>query len=105
MFGRKKALRRAAPRLVLLGSGGETLSACPASEYALPEKAVLALSVEYFNDPEPCIIHRTAVHKRAILELMEHCPAGSTVSTSDLPAYMRGWFPEKTARIQISEDK
>lgn len=104
MFGKKKASRKAAPRLILSGRDGAQLSACPAGDYALPEKAVLSLSVEYFNDPEPCAIHRGAVHKRAMLELMEHCPVGSTISIASLPVHMREWFPADAAHVQITEN-
>lgn len=103
MFGKMKASRKAVPRLILSGKDGARLSECPAGEYVLPEKAVLALSVEYFNDPEPCAIHRGAVHKRAMLELMERCPVGSTVSITALPAHMHEWFPADAAHVQIVE--
>ena len=65
MFGKKKAPRKAATRIAILDAAGAELFVCPTGDYALPEHVVLALSVEYFNDPEPCAIHRGAVHRRA----------------------------------------
>lgn len=102
MFGKKKA-PRAAARIVLLRADGTQLVSCPVGEYALPESVVLALSVEYFNDPEPCAIHRGAVHKRAMMELLERCPIGSSVllSAPDIP--IRAYFPEEAAVLRIEE--
>lgn len=103
MFGRKKQRRKAELQLILLRADDEVLLACPLAEYVLPEKVVLALSTEYFDDPEPCSIHRSAVHKRAMLELMDFCPAGQTAAVASLPAAMRAWFPADTSAVRISE--
>lgn len=102
MFGKKKA-PRAAARIVLFNAFGTELLACPVGEYALPESVVLALSVEYFNDPEPCAIHRGAVHKRAMMELLERCPVGTSLSLSSLEAPIRSYFPEEAAVLRIEE--
>lgn len=104
MFGWRKQRRKAQTQLILLRADGGVLSACPVGEYVLPEKSVLALSVEYFDDPEPCSIHRSAVHKRAMMELMDFCPAGQTASVASLPAAMRAWFPADAASVRIAED-
>jgi len=37
----------------------------------LKEEAIIRRSIEYFNDPEPCMIHRSAVMKRIFMELGE----------------------------------
>ena len=37
----------------------------------LREEAIIQRSIEYFNDPEPCMIHRSAVMKRIFMELSE----------------------------------
>lgn len=39
----------------------------------LRESAVMEKSMEWFRDPEPCIIHKTAVMKRMYLVLEEYC--------------------------------
>lgn len=104
MLGWLKSRRRAQPQLVLLRADGAVLSACPLGEYVLPEAVVLALSVEYFEDPEPCDIHRSAVHRRAMMELMELCPKGASLPLDALPAAMRPWFPPEAACIRISEE-
>ena len=101
MFGKKKAPRRTALQIILCRADGSVLSACPTGDFLLPEEVVLALSVEYFNDPEPCAIHRGAVHQRALMELMEHCPVGETVAIASLPSPMQAYFPADASHIRI----
>lgn len=36
------------------------------------EEIILSKSVEFFGDPEPCMIHRSAVMKRLFFELGEY---------------------------------
>ena len=103
MFGRKKKSRRRGVMLILLDRSQREISACPIHEYVLPEEIVLALSVEYFNDPEPCEIHRGAVHNRVMMELMESCAPGTTHSVDELPEAMHAWFPKETAFVRIAE--
>lgn len=103
MFGRKKKSRRQGVMLILLDSSLREISACPIREYVLPEKVVLALSVEYFNDPNPCEIHRGAVHNRVMMELMESCAPGTTRAMEELPEAMHAWFPKETAFVRIAE--
>jgi hypothetical protein len=35
----------------------------------LAEKAIIAKSIEFYNDPEPCMIHRSAVMNRMYFDL------------------------------------
>ncbi len=37
----------------------------------LKEDAIIQKSIEFFNDPEPCMIHRSAVMKRIFMEFGE----------------------------------
>lgn len=104
MFGRKKAVRKRVMTLNLLDSEMNELISCRVSDYQLPEKIVLALSEEYFSDPDPCEIHRGAVHNRVMMEIMDFCPPGITRKLSDFPEYARAWFPEKTAFVRIAEE-
>ena len=103
MFKRKKTPKRAVSIISLFDANGSMLLEQEASCYELPEKIVLALSMEYFSDPEPCAIHRGAVQKRAMMELMEHTPKGAKVSLSLLPAHIRAYLPLDAAFIQITE--
>ena len=103
MFRKRVKPSKTVSRITLYGADGAVLASCPAAEFALPEETVLALSVEYFNDPEPCSIHRGAVHRRAMMELMEHCPAGQTVRLSELSERQRGYFAPNVAAVRIGE--
>lgn len=38
----------------------------------LKEEFVIRKSIEFFNDPEPCMIHRSAVMKRTYMEMFEY---------------------------------
>jgi len=38
----------------------------------LKEELIIAQSIEFFNDPEPCMIHRTAVMKKIFVEFLEY---------------------------------
>ena len=45
----------------------------------LKNSVIIAHSIEYFDDPEPCMIHRSAVMKRLFCEILEYfdtCAAG-----------------------------
>ena len=83
MLGRKTK-RAPAMQLHLLDADGHLLQTLALAELKLPEDVVLELSELYFNDPEPCHIHRAAVHKRAVMELMERCPVGESVPVTAL---------------------
>lgn len=39
------------------------------NELPLKEEVILQKSIEFFDDREPCVIHRTAVHVRLLAEL------------------------------------
>ena len=46
------------------------------NELPLTEEVILKKSIEFFNDREPCAIHRGAVHMRLLAELEQlfSCP-------------------------------
>ena len=101
MFGKKR--RKAEWRVTVRGAGGQTLAEAPLAEFPLPEAAVIRLSVEYFNDPEPCEIHRAAVRSRAMQELREACPEGREIALATLPESLRDLLPEGAATVCVAE--
>ena len=105
MFRKRVKPTKTVSQITLYGADEAVLASCPAAEFALPEETVLALSVEYFNDPEPCSIHRGAVHRRAMMELMEHCPIGETVAIERLSPKQRSYFAENVAAVRIEENR
>lgn len=56
------------------------------------EATVKALSIEFFRDPEPCHIHRSAVIQRTMMEIETTCPDGVSVALSALPLRIAGFF-------------
>ena len=51
----------------------------------LPESLVLACSEEFFNDPDPCEIHRRAVALRLYGEVIEAVPPDQIVPRTQIP--------------------
>ena len=89
MFGRKKKIAM----LALYGAAEEALYRGPLAAWPLPEREVLRLSIQYFNDPEPCHIHRAAVCQRAYLELMRAHLGAERERVDLLDREKRAWFP------------
>ena len=90
MFGRKK---KAAPQpgLIVWNERGETLYDGRLTDFSMREETIKSLSLQFFNDPEPCEIHRSAVLSRVFMELEEALRSGETVDIDDLEA-MRAYF-------------
>ena len=104
MLGRKTK-RAPAMQLHLLDADGHLLQTLAPAELKLPEDVVLELSELYFNDPEPCHIHRAAVHKRAVMELMERCSAGERVPIAALTAIQQRCFSGTGAAFLCIEEE
>ena len=54
---------------ITLKSTDQVLYEGPVSEIPLTEEAILSASIRYFNDPEPCEIHRSAARLRIAADL------------------------------------
>ena len=103
MFGRK-AKPAFGYRLHLYSESGELLREMPLQELPLPEACVLELSERYFNDPEPCVIHRNAVRMRVIAELFDVCPEGQRVCVDSLSETHRRCFADTGASAFLIEN-
>ena len=103
IFLKKDRVARCTSRITLLDANDSALAVCPTGKFALSEAMVLALSKEYFNDPEPCAIHRGAVRRRAIMDLLERCPAGETASLALLSPRQQTYFADGMAAVRIEE--
>lgn len=99
MFGRENNRERL--RIDAYNGDGTRVQGCAVCEYRLPETVVLNLSMEYFGDPEPCEIHRAAVQKRAMMELIEFCGLDRRISVADLPEVLRRCFPAEICELCI----
>ncbi|NLG24246.1 MAG: hypothetical protein GX558_02750 [Clostridiales bacterium] len=96
MWNRRRAQRAPITLTVLAGDGGVLYRGAVAG-MALPEALILALSMEFFGDPAPCQIHRSAVMKRVFLEIEERLAGGETRLLSDLPPECARYFAGYTA--------
>lgn len=87
-----KPKKKAAPSVRLYDRGALVYEGL-LKDIPLKESVILEKSIQFFNDPEPCHIHRSAVRVRLTEELLrqmadsgstEACPLLKTYS--DLPA-------------------
>ena len=102
MFGFKKKTT-ARPFLTVLGDGNEPLYDGPLTALRLTDETVVTLSIHFFNDPEPCEIHRGAVRSRVYTELEEALPAGATVdvAAAGVPADYFAAYPD-ARRVRLA---
>jgi len=93
----KKGAPKAAFRTVTLCGDRGVLYFGPTSGLPIRESVVLAKSTEFFDDPEPCMIHRSAVLVRLYCEFehwLDELGAGPeyTAGMSDLPGCLQAYL-------------
>ena len=72
MFGKKKNRKSSGNGMVIQVMGAEKIIyEGKLEELPLKEAVILAKSDEFFNDPNPCFIHRGAVSVRLYAEMEE----------------------------------
>ncbi|NLM11412.1 MAG: hypothetical protein GX213_11670 [Clostridiaceae bacterium] len=59
-------------KICLMDSNKEVVSVKRLIDLPIKEEGIISKSIEWYNDPEPCTIHRSAVMKRIYFELMEY---------------------------------
>lgn len=63
--------------------------------YPFKEKVILKYSKEYFNDSNPCYMHRSAVLSRILLSFEDYVQQQEhTVAVEGLPPQLRNFLPE-----------
>ena len=80
----------------LRNTSGETLYKGAVTDIVFPEPLIIEKSIEFFNDPDPCYIHRGAVNVRLAFELkaaLSQCFEGSYILSAEtisksLPGYL-----------------
>jgi hypothetical protein len=82
------------PAVRLFGAAGAVLFEGPLNELRFSEKLVIAKSVFFFNDPEPCFIHRSAVAARLFGELNLLLENQGELSLAGLGESCSGYFDE-----------
>jgi len=118
---KKKKKKTVTPRGVNISRGGRLLYNGPISGIPVGEAVLIVKSIEFFSDPEPCFIHRSAVQARLYAEF-EHwldsdgikggtgighsgvhdknlpgdqendCLDIFNIDIDDMPAHLRGYF-------------
>lgn len=101
MFGRKKRKRL----LKIWDNEGKTLFCDELNALEIPESLILSLSKEFFNDPNPCEIHRSAVMTRVFMEFEEALKVGERRETWTLPKRLRECLPDDAEILGIFEEE
>jgi hypothetical protein len=66
---RKAALHTSFPNVLVLDGQGVPVFDGSLRDLRFPEKLIAGKSMEFFRDPEPCFIHRSAVVSRLVAEI------------------------------------
>jgi len=61
-----------ANQITFIDRNGRTKLQCKLSSLPLKEEKIIEKSIELFNDPEPCIIHKSYVIRKILLEIDEY---------------------------------
>lgn len=59
-------------KITFINQNGRTELCCKLSSLPLKEEKIIEKSKDLFNDPEPCIIHRSFVIKKMLMEISEY---------------------------------
>ena len=73
----------------------------PLYECPLKDDGVVALSIEFFDDPHPCEIHRGAVRWRVMDDLRDRSD-GSWIDIDSLSEEIRLVMPAEAAKIRVA---
>ena len=92
MFGKKKEKSPAALYFSLFNPEGERTAQYAAASLPLNHEAVLEKSIEFFQDPHPCVIHEGAVRMRRLGGLEAYLKGKGRVRFSDLPDSLRHYL-------------
>ena len=91
MFGRRKRKTAAQAKITILDEEGRILYHDLLSGLAFSDELVVRMSVAFFNDPEPCEIHRSAVRSRLFAELEQALGDGEETDIGQL-GDVGAWF-------------
>jgi hypothetical protein len=77
------------------------------------EDQLILKSIEFFNDPEPCMIHRSAVINRLYTEILDFLirrlsGQGGTLDWSEFPSTLAAYLvlpdPKSICQVRLSLD-
>ncbi|HEX9062875.1 MAG TPA: hypothetical protein VF941_22105 [Clostridia bacterium] len=81
-------------KVAFIDRNGRTELECKLTSLPLKENKIIEKSMELFNDPEPCIIHKSFAMKKLLLEICEYfsavLPEGKgQIMCGDIPPNIR----------------
>ena len=82
--------KRRSVRIVLQDEAGHTVFDDRIERLTLPEDVILSMCLEFFGDPAPCEIHRSAAVSRALSEIELH--GAGRFRTSGMPERLCRYF-------------
>ena len=87
-------------------AGGKEVFRAPLIEIPLKEEVIIEKSIQFFDDPEPCYIHRGAVVTRLADEMAQTVEkAGGKLSGEGLPAEFAQWLTfDSIESIEVIEE-
>ncbi len=59
-------------KIMFIDQNDRTQLECKLNSLPLKEEKIIEKSIELFNDPEPCIIHKSYVIKKLLLEIDDY---------------------------------
>jgi hypothetical protein len=91
---RKAVLKASFPDVLVLDGQGAPIFDGSLRDLRFPEKLIVGKSIEFFRDPEPCFIHRSAVASRLAAELDLLLGEQSELSVEALEENCSGYLGE-----------
>lgn len=79
-----------------LDNSKNVIKSCKITSLPFAEVSIISKSIEFFNDPEPCFIHRSAVMKRMIIEMDDYF---YSISKQGINEIMWSTFPERFRQV------
>ncbi|MDR1636568.1 MAG: hypothetical protein LBR93_04450 [Treponema sp.] len=100
-------LKASFPDVEILDGQGALVFDGPLQGLRFPEKLIIRKSMEFFRDPEPCFIHRSAVVSRLAAEidlLLREQPELSVEALEEsCPAYLGEYAGARRLRVKRAE--
>jgi hypothetical protein len=97
-------LKASFPDVEILDGEGAPIFDGPLPGLRFPEKLIIGKSIEFFRDPEPCFIHRSAVVSRLVAEidlLLRKQPELSIEALEEsCPAYLGEYAGARRLRVK-----
>ena len=87
--------------LIVCDASGQILAESPLNTFPFEEEGIIRSSIEFYQDPEPCEIHRGAIFSRSVAHFKMVCPQGEPVSVSALDPLLQALLPKRAATVEL----